>query len=26
MDMLEQLTEGDKNVWYRITKNNTWYG
>jgi hypothetical protein len=26
MDMLEQLTEGDKNVWYRTTKNNTWYG
>jgi hypothetical protein len=26
MDMLEQLTKGDKNVWNRTTKNNAWYG
>jgi hypothetical protein len=26
MEMLEQLTEEDENVWNSTTKNNDWYG
>jgi hypothetical protein len=26
MEMLEQLTEEDNNVWSGTTKNNNWYG